>query len=312
MLFSKLRNQGVLGMNCRNISLIARHNRRAHYPNADSKIMAKRLAQQAGIPVPELYRCIEHIGDLRRLHHILDGLDDFVVKPDHGSGGEGVLVLARASDGTLTRLNGEPLSLASCKLHIANIIHGLFSLGGQPDSALIEYRVRFDPVFDELSYRGVPDIRVIVFLGIPLMAMMRLPTRQSGGRANLHQGAIGVGISLDTGITRGGVQGSTSISTHPDSHVSIQGITIPHFHRILSIASRSYEIFGLGYLGVDIVLDEHRGPMVLEVNVRPGLAIQLANGIGLRNRVDAARKEASNLHTTSERVAFAQEMLAQR
>jgi D-alanine-D-alanine ligase-like ATP-grasp enzyme len=38
---------------------------------------------------------------------------------------------------------------------------------------------------------------------------------------------------------------------------------------------------GLGYLGADIVLDHRQGPLLLEANARPGLAIQIANGQGL-------------------------------
>jgi glutathione synthase/RimK-type ligase-like ATP-grasp enzyme len=43
---------------------------------------------------------------------------------------------------------------------------------------------------------------------------------------------------------------------------------------------------GLGYLGVDLMIDEDKGPLMLEVNARPGLAIQLANGIGLLHRLE--------------------------
>jgi hypothetical protein len=43
---------------------------------------------------------------------------------------------------------------------------------------------------------------------------------------------------------------------------------------------------GLGYIGADVVLDARRGPMVLELNARPGLAIQLANRAGLMPRLD--------------------------
>jgi len=49
---------------------------------------------------------------------------------------------------------------------------------------------------------------------------------------------------------------------------------------------------GLGYLGVDIVLDKAYGPMLLELNARPGLAIQVANQAGLRQRLAIARKIA--------------------
>ena len=69
------------------------------------------------------------------------------------------------------------------------------------DYAIIEKRVVVDPVFEEVSYEGIPDIRIISLLGYPAMAMVRLPTRLSGGKANLHQGAIGVGVNLATGKT---------------------------------------------------------------------------------------------------------------
>ena len=42
---------------------------------------------------------------------------------------------------------------------------------------------------------------------------------------------------------------------------------------------------GLGYLRVDMVIDNDRGPLILEMNARPGLSIQIANCTGLSNRV---------------------------
>jgi hypothetical protein len=54
------------------------------------------------------------------------------------------------------------------------------------------------------------------------------------------------------------------------------------------------EAVGLGYLGVDIVVDAAAGPLLLEANARPGLAIQTANGLGLvpcLDRIDASLSE---------------------
>jgi hypothetical protein len=39
-----------------------------------------------------------------------------------------------------------------------------------------------------------------------------------------------------------------------------------------------------------MVLDADLGPLVLELNARPGLAIQIANGRGLRGTLDAIDK----------------------
>ncbi len=167
------------------------------------------------------------------------------------------------------------------------MLSGLYSLAGQRDRVVVEYYVRCDPELAKISYRGVPDIRMIVFRGFPLMAMIRLPTHLSDGRANLHQGAVGVGIDLATGETLQGVQEDRRIDEHPDTGHPLAGIFMPAWDQILEMAARCFEMTGLGYLGVDIVVDRDLGPLILELNARPGLAIQIANGSGLRHRLQA-------------------------
>lgn len=74
---------------------------------------------------------------------------------------------------------------------------------------------------------------------------------------------------------------------------------------LTELASRCADITGLSYLRADIVLDRQRGPMILELNARPGLAIQVANGVGLRPRTDLIGKEAARgERTAAERAAF--------
>jgi glutathione synthase/RimK-type ligase-like ATP-grasp enzyme len=74
------------------------------------------------------------------------------------------------------------------------------------------------------------------------------------------------------------------------------------------MASRCYELSGLGYVGVDFVLDRNQGPLILELNARPGLAIQMANGNGLHHRLRKvqALEAGGQLETdAAQRVAFA-------
>jgi alpha-L-glutamate ligase-like protein len=189
--------------------------------------------------------------------------------------------------------------------HLSNAINGQFSLGGVPDVVIVEYMVQFAPLFERISYQGVPDIRVIVFRGVPVMAMVRLPTRASQGKANLHQGAVGTGIDMATGVTMTGVMGNEVIAHHPDTAHSIEGITIPEWDRILDISARCYELTGLGYIGVDVVIDRDLGPLVLELNARPGLAIQIANRQGLLRRLEICEERADFAAAPAERVAFA-------
>lgn len=282
----KLQSLGVLGLNARNHSYIMRYNRRSSYPLVDDKLRTKTLALQAGIAVPKLYGVVRTQHDLGTLDAVLGKHHQFVIKPAHGSGGEGVLVIDGVRRELHVKPDGRGLTLDDLKYHASNILSGIYSLGGIPDSAMIEYRVRVDSILAPISYRGVPDIRVLVFRGVPVMAMIRLPTRESDGKANLHQGAVGVGIDIASGLTTGGVWQNRVVAEHPDFGVPLQGLQIPAWQDLLVLGARCFELTGLGYMGVDIVLDQNFGPLILEINARPGLAIQIANRAGLQQRLD--------------------------
>lgn len=304
----RLREIGLVGIGERNAQFVLRYNPRKFYPRVDDKLITKQLAIDAGLPVPELYAVVREEHEIEELHAKIKDRDQFVVKPAHGSGGDGILVITGRRGDKYRRSNGGFISRDEFDHHLSNTLSGLFSLGGQPDHVLVEYCVQFDPVFDNVSYKGVPDVRIIVFLGYPVMAMIRLPTRLSDGKANLHQGAIGVGIDIPTGLTKRGVWGNEPVKEHPDTEHSIVGLSIPRWDELLLIAARAYELSCLGYVGVDIVLDRNLGPLILELNARPGLAIQIANGNGLAHRLRAiqALETAGTLsRDPAERVAFA-------
>src|SRR5262249_1841528 len=136
-----------------------------------------------------------------QLPRLLARRQDFVIKPNRGAGGRGVLVIVGREGKRFVRHNGLRLELNEVRQHVSRIISGLFSLGGRADEAMIQQRVVPDLSFERISYQGTADVRVIVYRGVPAMAMLRLPTKLSGGRANLHQGAIGAGVALDSGRT---------------------------------------------------------------------------------------------------------------
>jgi alpha-L-glutamate ligase-like protein len=281
----RLREIGLAGINQRNAEFVLKYNQRKFYPRVDDKLITKQLAIEAGLPVPELYAVVREEHEIEEVHEKLRDREAFVAKPAHGSGGDGILIINGRRGAKYRRSNGHLMTREDFDHHLSNTLSGLFSLGGQPDAVLIEYCVQFDPIFDHVSYKGVPDVRVIVFRGYPVMAMIRLPTRQSDGKANLHQGAIGVGIDIPTGLTRRGVWGNEPVKEHPDTEHSIIGLEIPRWHELLLIAARAADLSGLGYVGCDLVLDKQLGPLILELNARPGLAIQIANGNGLVHRL---------------------------
>lgn len=287
-LAKKLRRAGVLGLNERNADYISRLNPRRLFPRVDDKVLTKELALGAGMAVPELFGLIKNQGEVRSFSEIVAERDSFVIKPAQGSGGDGILVVTGRSQrrrDTYRLSSGMLISAAEIEHHISNIVSGQYSLSGNPDTALIEYCVRFDPVFAAVSYQGVPDVRVIVYRGYPTMAMVRLPTRASDGKANLHQGAVGSGVDMSLGQTLSGVLDNNVVDEHPDTGALISGLQIPQWDFILQSSARGYEVTGLGYLGVDMVIDIEQGPLILEMNARPGLNIQIANSTGLASRV---------------------------
>jgi alpha-L-glutamate ligase-like protein len=303
----RLKPLGMLGMNMRNGDFIAAYNKRSLYPLVDDKLKTKNLAVADGVAVPKLYAVIEIEKQINGISKQLEQYNDFVVKPSHGSGGEGILVITSRVQGGYRKSSGEIISEQDFKHHTSNVLSGMYSLGGLPDTALIEQRVIFDPVFADVSYQGVPDVRTIVFQGIPVMAMIRLPTRMSDGKANLHQGAIGVGIDLKTGITFTGVWQEQIVNQHPDTGTSIVGLQIPGWDEILKLTAHCYDMVGLGYIGVDIVLDRDSGPLMLEINARPGLSIQIANRCGLLTRLEKIKAMSTIPVSIEERVALAKE-----
>jgi alpha-L-glutamate ligase-like protein len=276
---------GVLGMNRRNAECILDLNPRRAYPAVDSKSKMRDLCRGIGVPTPAIYARIAAHSALRHLPRLLAAHDDFVIKPDRGAGGRGILVVVGRQGDAFVRHNGELLDAPAVRQQVSSVVSGLFSLGGNPDAALIQQRVLPHPVFERISFQGIPDVRIILYRRVPAMAMLRLPTRLSGGRANLHQGGIGAGIDLETGRTSRAVCRNRTTDRHPDTGESLVGFQVPFWPEVLDMAVRVAGAVELGYLGVDIVIDRDQGPLLLEANARPGLAIQIANGRGLLPRL---------------------------
>jgi alpha-L-glutamate ligase-like protein len=307
---AKLRALGILGMNGRNIGFIGKHNPRRNYRLVDDKLLTKKTALENGIPVPKLYGTVERQQQIKGIVATLEPYTGFVIKPSQGSGGKGILVITGRNGDRYVKSTGVEIDGHEIRGHVSNILAGLHSLGGRNDRAMIEALISFDPCLEGYSYEGVPDIRVVAFKGVPIMAMMRCATHSSDGKANLHQGAVGVGIDIATGRAVRAVQHNKLVTVHPDTGAVFADLEVPHWERILDLAASCVEMTGLGYLGVDIVLDKHYGPMLLELNARPGLAIQVANQTGLQHRLAIAREIAEQTDDHATKIQLAQKRFA--
>jgi alpha-L-glutamate ligase-like protein len=304
---AKLRALGILGMNRRNIGFIGKYNPRRNFRLVDDKLLTKQAALDNDIPVPELYGTVERQQQVRGIIATLEQYQGFVIKPSQGSGGKGILVIIGRHGDRYIKSTGVEIGASEIRRHVSNILAGLHSLGGRNDRAMIEALISFDPALEGYSYEGVPDIRVVAFKGVPVMAMMRCATHSSDGKANLHQGAVGVGIDIASGNSVRAVQYGQLVTTHPDTGACFESLCIPHWEQILDLAASCVEMTGLGYLGVDIVLDKAFGPMLLELNARPGLAIQVANQSGLRQRLTIARKIAEQTDDHDTKIELARQ-----
>ena len=289
-MFDSIKNaRKLLGMNARNLDYIRPYNRKKAKNLADDKILSKRVLKKAEIPVPKLLAKIKSIEDLENFDwSVLP--NSFALKPNRGFGGSGILIVygkKKNREDAWIKADGSVITVEDIKRHILNIMDGAFSLSNLPDAAFFEERLTLLKLFKPYSYKGIPDIRVIVFNRVPVMAMLRLPTKESGGKANLQQGGIGVGIDLATGVTTTAVQGKAKIIDYvPGTRLLLSGIKIPYWKDILLLAVKAQEVSGMGYLGADVAIDRERGPVFLEINARPGLSIQVANLSGLRERLE--------------------------
>jgi len=296
----KMKEAGILGMNRRNASYIMKWNPRSAFPLVDDKVLTREVAEKYGVATPPIFLVIESHGQIVGIEEALGDRREFVLKPARGSGGSGIiLVVDRRKEGFVSQ-SGEVYSREGFTYQIADILSGIHSLGGQEDRAILQALVHPDPVFAAVTHQGVPDIRIISYLGVPVMAMVRLPTRASDGKANLHRGAIGAGIDISTGKTVTAVHRAEIVSHHPDTGNPVSGIPVPFWDKMLLMAARAMEMTGLGYLGMDLVIDREHGPFLLELNARPGLAIQIANRKGLWRRLEEVERAPREIFSTPE------------
>ena len=126
---------------------------------------------------------------------------------------------------------------------------------------------------------------------------MRLPTTKSGGKANLHRGAIGAGLRLANGEIFHAINKRREVTVHPDTKYKFIGFKLPNWPEILNLAVRAQVLSGLGYVGIDLCIDQHKGLLIMEVNKRPGLEIQIANKAGLQKRLRFIEKQVAKTDT---------------
>lgn len=294
----------ILGINARNLLYIRPYNSKKAIRLADDKLKTKHFLAARGIPVPKLYGQIRSNIELNKFD--FDSLPtSFVLKPNSGYGGEGIILIIDRDGHDFITAMGDKIPIIQIKEHIEDILQGRFAISGLSDIAFFEQRVIPHEAIGKYSFTGLPDIRIVVYNLIPVMAMLRLPTKRSKGKANLHQGALGVGIDIARGEATYIARGSKMIHEVPDIG-SLRNLKIPYWDNLLLIASKVQLVTNLGYLAVDLVIDKDSGPLLLEINARAGLSLQIANLAPLRQRLE--RIQGLKVITPEKGVRLAKDM----
>ncbi|HMB26101.1 MAG TPA: sugar-transfer associated ATP-grasp domain-containing protein [Patescibacteria group bacterium] len=296
----------ILGINSRNLKFIRPGSSKYKVDLVDDKLRTKKLLQKHNLPVSELIAVIKNRKefynfDWKRLPK------SFVLKPNRGLGGGGIMVtFGRKKNGKWVLPLNKEADLSDIMMRVSNILDGDFSKINVPDIAFFEKRLKIHPAFKLYAYKGVPDIRVIIYNGVPIMAMLRLPTKSSRGKSNLHHGGICVGIDIATGMTTYAIQRDKVIETLPNIKLPLRNLKIPDWNEVLQLSIKSAKAVGLNYTGVDIAIDREKGPVVLELNAHPGLSIQIANMAPLKERLN--RVKGLKIKTVKKGIKVAKEL----
>jgi len=281
------RTANVLTMNKRNLSYIYPSNHRPDFPCADNKLLTKKMLEDCDVTVPNTLLSYSSFYELSTLEDDLACHNDFVIKPASGSGGGGILVFMNKEAEHWITPGGKRFTLVDIKKHITDIIFGVYSFG-LSDDAIIEQRITQHSEITRLSPYGLADVRLIVYQHQPILCMARIPTLASDGKANLHQGAIGLGIDVASGVSQHAILVDRDITHHPDTNEVLINQQIPYWDRVVEMSCIAARKAPLKYLGIDISISD-TGPVLLEINVRPGLQIQNANQKGMRDMLELTR-----------------------
>lgn len=274
----------IVGMNNRNLGFVYPNNPRKYYPYANDKALTKQVLEENNIPTPTTFAVISNMWEVKEKVRQLEQYEAIVIKPAHGSGGGGILILNNKND-IWYDPSGDEYNFDQVVHHVASILYGVFSLGNS-DKAIVEYCLTPHPFFTEIYKKGIPDFRILMYKKQAIMAMLRVPTKSSGGKANLHQGALGIGVDMKNGCLTQGMYNNKYIDHHPDNGVLFTGKGLPDWDKTLQIACDTSLIFPLDYLGIDIIYDQDLGPLVIEINARPGLQIQNVNKTGIIDEIN--------------------------
>jgi len=303
-------NFWILGMNARNLQYIKKFNPKKAIRLANDKYKSKKFLSERWIPVPKTFDLITSRSDLYAYDFSSLPVDEIIAKPCNGSRGRWIYRIKPIEtpedahlmwehslfDSLFTKqspyvdqwykVGSEVIPDHTLRRYLVDVLDGKNSMWWGWDNLLLEELIIPWSWFEKFCAHGLADIRVIVFNLIPVAAMLRVPTLESDGKANLDRWGIWLGINVSTGKIQSMFQyGKIHKHDFPGAYKDMEGTKISYRNDILSYSSKIQYFANLGYLALDRVITDE-WPKLLEINARAGLKFQLAAVLPLRNRLN--------------------------
>lgn len=318
-------NFGILGNNARNLLYIKKFNDKKGIRLANNKLQTKDFLIERGIPFAKTYGIISNRTELYDFDFSFLPKKNFVVKPNQWSKGQGVYIVKYIEDthnawrlhetiplkkqnkftkistrisrlfsqeftereytGTY-QIGNKVLTDREFRRYLLDILDGKYSMTLWGDKIIIEEKLVAGELFSDFCEFGLADIRIIVFNLVPVATMIRVPTQQSNGKANLAQWWLGFGIEVGSGkITSLLWKNKIYKNRFPKKFAHFYNKKIPYRNDILFLSSKVQYFVNIGYLALDRVIT-NEGPKLLEINARAGLEVQKVSNTKLQKVLD--------------------------
>ncbi len=215
-------------------------------------------------------------------------------KPVQGSGSVGSVLITSidAKRGMMQLGNGREMDLDAFAHEV---------VADYPDGFLLQTAIQQHEAMANVTGAAVGTLRIVTLRdhnGVaPLYHLWKIPSPKAMSDNYWQDGSMIAEIGPDGRIIRcakGSGLDHAWIERHPVSDVTLPGYQIPHWDKVLELASHTHALFPeFGVIGWDIGMGTD-GPIIIEANTNPQHVLyQQATGRGARNAQLLPRFEAA-------------------